>query len=140
MGGYGALKLGLRCPERFAAVAGLSSVTDIKYRFRADTSAAWRPELRRIFGSTSQLKDRGNDLFDLAVKARESGKELPEILSICGSEDFMIMDNRKFNRHMRKIEYPGFYSFERPGTHNWEFWDRHIQDALKFFTTGELPE
>ncbi|MBR7131379.1 MAG: esterase family protein [Lentisphaeria bacterium] len=140
MGGYGALKLGLRCPERFAAVAGLSSVTDIKCRFRAKSSASWRPELRRIFGSVSQLASGGNDLFDLALKARESGKELPEIISFCGKDDFMIRDNRKFNRFMRDIEYPGFYSFERPGSHTWAFWDRYIQDVLKFFTTGELPE
>ena len=73
MGGYGALKLGLRNPERFAAVAGLSSVTDIKCRFRAESSKSWRPELRRIFGSISQLAPRGNDLFDLAQKAVASG-------------------------------------------------------------------
>ena len=83
---------------------------------------------------------RGNDLFDLAEKLRISGKEMPEILSICGTEDFMIEDNRKFNRFMRKIEYPGFYSFERPGSHTWEFWDQYIQDVMVFFTTGQLPE
>lgn len=140
MGGYGALKLGLRCPEKFAAVAGLSSVTDIKRRYRAADSAAWRPELRRIFGSMAQLAAGGNDLFALAGEARQSGKDLPEILSICGKDDFMIEDNRKFNRHMKNIEYPGFYCFEKPGSHTWEFWDNHIQDALKFFVTGELPE
>ncbi|MBE6365065.1 MAG: esterase family protein [Lentisphaerae bacterium] len=140
MGGYGALKLGLRCPEKFAAVAGLSSVTDIKYRFRDKSSAGWHPEFRRIFGTVSQVVPRGNDLFDLAQKAVDSGKELPEIISFCGSEDFMIGDNRKFNKFMRKLEYPGFYAFERPGSHTWEFWDLYIQDVMKFFVTGELPE
>ena len=125
MGGYGALKLGLRCPDRFAAVAGLSSVTDIKCRFRAASSAAWRPELRRIFGGISQLAARGNDLFDLAEKAVASGKELPQIISFCGKSDFMIKDNRKFNKFMQTINYPGFHCFERPGAHTWEFWDTH---------------
>ena len=140
MGGYGAIKLGLRCPEKFAAVAGLSSLVDLKLRYRATDTASWRSELRAIFGSTAQLAPRGNDLFDLAEKLRISGKEMPEILSICGTEDFMIEDNRKFNRFMRKIEYPGFYSFERPGSHTWEFWDQYIQDVMVFFTTGQLPE
>jgi len=140
MGGYGALKLALRCRNKFTAAAGLSSLTDIKYRFKAEDSASWRPEMRRIFGSPSQLVPRKNDLFALAKEAVSAGENLPNILSICGSEDFMIMDNRKFNKHMRKINYPGYYSYERPGSHNWQFWDTYIQDAFKFFNDGTLPE
>ena len=140
MGGYGALKLGLRLPGQFAAVAGLSSVTDIRYRYQAADSASWRPELDRIFGGENQLSAGNNDLFDLAANVVKSSKKLPKILSICGSEDFMIEDNRKFNNFMRTIKYPDFYSFERPGSHNWDFWDTHIQGVLKFFVDGKLPE
>ena len=140
MGGYGALKLALRTPENFAAAAGLSSVTDIKARFRAADSASWRPELKRIFGGINQLSARDNDLFVLAEKAVASGKPLPKILSICGDEDFMIRDNRRFNKFMKTISYPGFHCYERPGVHNWIFWDRYIQDVLKFFDDGTLPE
>ena len=140
MGGYGAIKLGLRRPEKFAAVAGLSTLADLKYRFRAADTASWRPELRRIFGSSAQLASRSNDLFALGETALASGKPLPQILSICGTDDFMIRDNRRFNRHMAKIGYPDFFAFERPGAHTWEFWDRHIQDVLNFFMSGKLPE
>ncbi len=139
MGGYGALKLGLRCPERFNAVAGLSSVTDIKCRFRAASSASWRPELRRIFGGISKLASGGNDLFDLAEKAVASGSPLPRIISFCGKDDFMIQDNRKFNRFMQQIAYPEFYSFERPGIHDWKFWDNCIADVMDFFVNNQLP-
>ncbi|MBO5667660.1 MAG: esterase family protein [Lentisphaeria bacterium] len=140
MGGYGALKLALRTPENFTAAAGLSSATDIKARFRAADSASWRPELKRIFGSSKQLAARDNDLFVLAEKAVASGKKLPKILSICGDEDFMIRDNRRFNKFMKDTGYPEFYSYERPGVHNWIFWDRYIQDVLKFFHDNTLPE
>ena len=27
---------------------------------------------------------------------------------------------------------------ETPGAHTWAFWDRHIQDILKFFFTGDF--
>jgi len=87
MGGYGAIKLGLRLPEKFAAVAGLSTLADLKYRFRAADSASWRPELRRIFGSPARLAAEGNDLFALGETAVASGKPLPKILSICGTDD-----------------------------------------------------
>ena len=140
MGGYGAIKLGLRHPERFAAVAGLSTLADLKWRYQAKDSASWRPELDRVFGGIDCLVPEGNDLFDLAEKAVKSGKKLPRILSICGDEDFMIEDNRRFNRHMAEIGYPGFYSYERPGVHSWDFWETHIQDVVKFFDNGKLPE
>ena len=140
MGGYGALKLVLRRPDRFAAAGALSPVVDLKARFRAADTAHWRPELRRIFGGASQLAARGNDLFTLAKQAVASGAPLPRIVSFCGEDDFMIADNRKFNAFMAKLPYPEYHARLRPGAHNWEFWDRHIQDVLDFFATGRLPE
>ena len=140
MGGYGALKLALRCPEKFAAAGALSAVTDVKYRFRAADSASWRPELRRIFGGVSQLAARGNDLFALAETAVACGGKLPKLLSICGTDDFMIRDNRRFNAHLVRLKYPGFYAYERPGAHTWEFWDAHIPELFDFFLSGKLPE
>ena len=140
MGGYGALKLGLRCPGRFAAVGALSAVTDVKYRLRAADTEAWRTELRRIFGGGSRLAADGNDLFALAGDATGSGKRLPKIISFCGTEDRLLRDNRKFAAHLRRLNYPEFYAYERPGAHTWEFWDAHITEVLDFFISGRLPE
>ena len=140
MGGYGALKLGLRCPERFSAVAGLSPVVDLEARFSAPESAPWRPELENIFVSPEEAGRTGNDLFTLAENAVKSSAPLPKMLSICGTEDFMIEDNRKFNSFMKKINYPEFHSYEYPGSHNWNFWDKYIQTALAFFFDNKLPQ
>lgn len=140
MGGYGALKLGLRLPERFAAVAGLSPVVSIKRRFESPDSAAWLPELRNIFGSPEEAAASGDDLLTLAQQAKDSGATLPRILSICGTEDFMIDDNMEFNAAMHALEIPGFHSYLYPGNHNWEFWDRHIRQVMKFFFDDQLPQ
>lgn len=140
MGGYGALKLGLRLPERFSAIAALSPVVDLERRFNAPESASWLPELKNIFISPEEAKRRGNDLFTLAKKAVDSKEPLPRIISFCGTEDFMIEDNRKFNAFMKKLDFPEFYSYEYPGSHNWGFWDTHIQQALAFFFKNELPQ
>ena len=69
MGGYGALKLGLHHPERFAAIAALSPVVDLECRFNAPDTALWRPELENIFVSPEHARENGNDLFTLAGKA-----------------------------------------------------------------------
>lgn len=137
MGGYGALKLGLRCPEKFAAVAALSAVVDIQNRWKAAESASWAPELVNIFGSPEMVAPSGNDLWTLAQQSQPG--TLPRILSICGSEDFMIEDNRRFNTRMHSLKHIEFHSYEFPGTHNWEFWDRHIRHALEFFFDRRLP-
>lgn len=131
MGGYGALKLALRRPDRFAGAVGLSSVTNIQ---RLLESAEWernRDELINIFGSVSEVISRGNDLFDLASKALNAPK-VPKILTICGTEDFLYQDNLAFRDHMRKINYPNYEYLEGPGSHQWNFWDQHIQNGLKF--------
>ena len=140
MGGYGALKLGLRLPERFSAIAALSPVVDLERRFNAPESASWLPELKNIFINPTEAKQRGNDLFTLAENAVKSGNPLPRIISFCGTEDFMIEDNRKFNSFMKELDFPEFYSYEYPGNHNWNFWDTHIQQALAFFFKSELPQ
>ena len=140
MGGYGALKLALRCPERFAAAAALSPVVDLERRFEAPESAPWLPELENIFISPAEARKNGNDLFTLAQNAVGSGKQLPRLISFCGFDDFMIEDNRKFNARMKQLAYPEFHCFEYPGNHNWKFWDTHIQDAFRFFFDQRLPE
>ena len=139
MGGYGALKLGLRHPERFAAIAALSPVVDLECRFNAPETAAWRPELENIFVSPEHARESGNDLFTLAEKAAASKADLPRIISFCGDKDFMCEDNRRFNAAMDKLAFPQFHHYETPGAHNWAFWDKHIQDALKFFFENRLP-
>ena len=115
MGGYGALKLALRCPERFAAAAALSPVVDLERRFEAPESAPWLPELENIFISPAEARKNGNDLFTLAQNAVGSGKQLPRLISFCGFDDFMIEDNRKFNARMKQLAYPEFHCFEYPG-------------------------
>ena len=140
MGGYGALKLGLRTPERFAAIAALSPVVDLTERFNAPDSASWLPELKNIFVSPQAAEKSGDDLFSLARDAVKSGKKLPRMISICGTEDFMIKDNRKFNSFMKQLAIPEVHSFEYSGTHNWAFWDTHIVTALEFFFDGKLPQ
>ncbi|MGN1364349.1 alpha/beta hydrolase [Victivallis vadensis] len=131
MGGYGALKLALRRPDRYAGAVGLSSVTDIRARME---SADWKTmgrELNNIFGSASDLIPRGNDLFELAAKA-VNAPETPRILTVCGTEDFLYQDNLRFRDHMRELNFPNYEYLEAPGAHQWSFWDLHIQYGLKF--------
>ena len=128
MGGYGALKLALRCPDKFAAAVGLSSVADIKSRIFNPQPTT---ELEHIFLKDGVFADPDNDLMLLADKAIKSTTP-PRIMSVCGTEDGLYENNQTFRRHMEAINYPNYKYMEAPGSHSWDFWDKWIQTALQF--------
>ena len=130
MGGYGALKLVLRQPERFAAAGIMSAVTDICEKFDSQTfnMQLWR----NLFGSKETAVAQKNDLFSLAAEL--AGKKmLPAVAQFCGTEDFLLQDNRKLAAVLEKSNLTHYVYRESPGTHNWEFWDAHIQIILEYF-------
>ncbi len=133
MGGYGALKLGLRRPDRFAAAAALSAVTDINFfltRMRSQPETA--AEADWYFGPVDQAP-ASDDLFDLAAAtAKLPKKQRPKLFQCCGTEDFLYQDNLKFRASMEKLKAYDYQYSEFPGAHTWEFWDEHIQRILKW--------
>lgn len=132
MGGYGALKIGLTYPERFKAIAGLSSAIDIDWIINLHISDPVRTQqMRAIFGSNLKVESTANDLFAVASRLNKR-KKLPQIYFSCGTEDFLYQSNLKFKDHLKdlKIEFT-FESY--PGDHNWQYWDLHIQTVLNWF-------
>lgn len=127
MGGYGALKLGLRCPDRFAAVASLSGAVDMTALYTADKQED-RSFFWDIFGSVESSQAQGNDLVTVAKALIQSGMEIPRIYMACGTEDFLYENNKGF---LESFEKPLAITFEEaPGAHTWDFWDRYIQRVL----------
>jgi putative tributyrin esterase len=71
MGGYGAFKLALTHPERFAAAASLSGALDIRavVNPRSDrNNKIWLAEMRTVFGDLSKVPGSKHDLITLAKK------------------------------------------------------------------------
>jgi putative tributyrin esterase len=128
MGGYGAFKLALRCPERYAAAASLSGALNMAVSAKRGTKE-WVREKRLIFGNLDKLPGSDNDLMALAEKvAAAKGAKLP-LFQWCGTEDFLYQDNLAFRDHARKLGLDLTYE-EGPGTHEWKYWDTMIQRVL----------
>jgi enterochelin esterase-like enzyme len=49
----------------------------------------------------------------------------------CGSDDFLLPANQQFHNELRALELPHQYE-EFSGGHDWDYWDTHIQRALRF--------
>jgi putative tributyrin esterase len=131
MGGYGAFKLALTHPERFAAAASLSGAVDIREVVKSHNDPAnkvWLAEMRNVFGDLSKVPNSQHDLFTLAKKVAKAPVK-PRLYQCCGTEDFLIADNVRFRDFVRKLPLDLTYE-EGPGEHNWFYWDKMIQNVL----------
>jgi S-formylglutathione hydrolase FrmB len=140
MGGYGAFKLALTRPERYAAAASLSGAVDINQVVKPvkndPLNKAWQAEMRTVFGDLSKVPGSKHDLFTLAKRVSR-GSVRPRLYQCCGTEDFLYADNLRFRDAVRKLPLDLTYE-EGPGEHNWGYWDMMIQNVLRWmFPAGK---
>jgi len=128
MGGYGAFKLALRCPEKFSAAASLSGALDV-----SKLAERGGKEFYNIFGNLEKLKGSDNDLFYLAEKVAKSNQPKPALFQCCGTEDFLYEDNIRFRDWAKELGLDLTYE-EEPGTHEWGYWDKKIQRVLEWLS------
>jgi putative tributyrin esterase len=130
MGGYGAFKLALTFPERFAAAASLSGAVYMNQRL-GEERGEMNTDIKLIYGETGGIIKTPNDLMFLAEKfARYKGKK-PKLYQYCGTEDFLIGHNHVFRDHARKLGIDLLY-VEEPGVHEWRYWDMQIAKVIKW--------
>ncbi|OPH58647.1 esterase [Paenibacillus ferrarius] len=126
MGGYGAMKLALTHPDRFAAAASLSGAVDISHR-----ATNFPDDFKLIFEDVSRIKGSGSDLFHLADQLAAYQGVAPQLYQCCGTEDFLYEDNVRFRDYCRELKLNLTYE-EEPGQHEWGYWDHKIQNVLKW--------
>ena len=123
MGGFGAFKLALNHPDRFAAAASLSGALDPS-SLSLDLNTGHLAE--RVWGG-AEIAGTADDLLGLLRRADPAA--LPALFLDCGTEDQLLDHNRRFltAAEQRGVELT---SRLRPGAHTWDFWDQSIQDVL----------
>ncbi|MHA7966501.1 alpha/beta hydrolase [Paenibacillus sp. CAU 1782] len=135
MGGYGAIRNGLKYGERFGAILGLSSalvpyeIAGIKPDFH--NGIAGYGYFRSVFGDLDQVMGSDRDPEELVRGLRASGSEIPRIYMACGTEDFLLEYNRRFHQFLTNEGVSHTY-IETPGAHTWDFWNEHIPGAINW--------
>ncbi len=127
MGGYGAFKLALNYPNRFAAAASLSGALDLAGS--ENLSEERLPDAGNIFKDAESVIGSNNDLIHLLTKAALERTSLPKLYQCCGTEDFLYDANQNFLTHAKANAIPLTYE-EGPGEHEWGYWDTHIQKVI----------
>jgi S-formylglutathione hydrolase FrmB len=126
MGGYGAIGLALKYPERYCAASSHSGA--LHFGNEPATGLEQYPvEFEQITGK--DVPGGPCDLFSLVERADRSG--LPKLRLDCGTEDHLLDVNRRFHEHLTRLGIDHEYR-EYPGAHEWPYWDEHVRETLSF--------
>lgn len=133
MGGYGAIKFGLKHPEMFAFTASMSSAfgaASLTEKELKDPGVI-RDSVLQTFGSADSPTRAANDVFKLAREvSTKKIAPLPYFYFDCGTEDFLFSDNRNLASLFVELKIPHEYR-QLPGNHSWTYWEAQVQEILK---------
>ncbi len=151
MGGYGALKIGLRCSSNYAYVIALSAgcnrysllsknaqtiktVDELLLRRDELTPEQFDKTMQFFvnFGSLDEYNTSETDnLHVISQNIANNIDILPKIFMSCGTDDELATEvNRDLHKHFTKLNIPHFYDEPQGGKHDWDFWDTHIKRGL----------
>ena len=127
MGGFGSLTIGAKNPDKFKAIAAHSALTSLEQMglFVEEPLSAFR-----------QKNPMNEDVF-LTMQAHQA--TLPPVRFDCGKNDLLIEPNRQLHQQLTNHAIPHLYE-EFEGSHEWPYWEAHLQDSLLFFSLVEASQ
>lgn len=129
MGGYGALMIALRNPDKFAAAVCLSGAVDVLESVDFSKEPPFI-KLKAMFGENPE-KVNPYKIYSLIENLTKSGLKLPRIYQAIGREDFLYESNIRFKKYLEEKGIAFAYE-EGPGGHEWDFWDTYIKKAIEW--------
>ncbi len=134
MGGYGAIKFGLKYPEMFVLVGSFSGALQAASLTEKTLGNGWKTltdSIMSVYGADDSPTRKDNDIFKLVREMpAEKAKNLPFIYLDCGTEDGLIAANREFSALLLEKKIPHEFR-ELPGIHDWKFWNAEIKEFLE---------
>jgi S-formylglutathione hydrolase FrmB len=123
MGGYGAVKFGLKHPELFKLAASMSGAFDTPTR--TDDKS-----ILDVFGDAGSSVRQENDIERLARGVNpDKMASLPYFYFDCGLDDPWLGVNNHFADVLSESKIP--YEYRRmPGGHVWPYWDKQVREVL----------
>lgn len=128
MGGYGALRLGIKYADKVAGISAHSSITQL-------------PEINLFTDvdlTTYQCEnsEEANILYWAKHWLTTNKAMLPPLRFDCGKDDILFQGNITFANALKalNIEHQ-FDTFD--GEHAWEYWHEHVATTFAFFDQQE---
>ncbi|HEX3230689.1 MAG TPA: alpha/beta hydrolase family protein [Pyrinomonadaceae bacterium] len=133
MGGYGALKFGLKSPATFAFAGSISGAVAVPSWTEDDYQKlkSIRDSVFSAFGPFGSEARKANDIFEITRNLSNARiASLPFLYLDCGTEDIFISDNSRLAALLREKKVPHEFR-ELPGDHSWPYWNQQVQEVLK---------
>lgn len=141
MGGFGAIHTGLAYPDTFGKVVGLSSAlitNKLKDMEEGVTGGiADYDYYVSVFGDLLKVEESSNSPEYLIRNRKQENRSIPRIYLACGTEDFLLEDNRAFHQFLTEQGVEVQYH-ESQGAHNWLFWNEYLEPSVKWLLSTEV--
>jgi len=124
MGGYGALKTGLKQPQQYAIVGAFSATTNAARRVRLDVKT---PAL--AFGPSDSQTRKDNDV--ILMVGRSDPATLPYIFVMTGSDDPVALEDSRTFVNLAQLMRVRYEYHELPARHEWPFWEKSLEAFLR---------
>jgi S-formylglutathione hydrolase FrmB len=124
MGGHGALYLAIRHENIFGAVGSMSGGVDIR-----PFPDNW--DIKKVLGdyATHPYNWNNNTVINMVDTLHNGALK---IIFDCGVDDFFLQVNRSLHQKLLDKKIDHNYT-ERPGAHNWEYWNNAVKYQFLFF-------
>ena len=133
MGGYGAIKFGLKYPATFVLAASMSGAFGVTRYTEKEMASPNLEPFMKTFGSVGSETRKANDIFEI-TKALTPARiaSLPYFYFDCGTEDAAqhFDRNRELSGLFLEKKIPHEYR-ELPGNHSWQYWNQQVQEILQ---------
>ena len=138
MGGYGAFKLALNHPDRYAAAASLSGALEPFQCFVDEENDQifnlpdFSTNIKNVFGSEEDYRQSVNDL-DYRAKLLDGYEgEQPLLYQCCGVDDTLtysqnVIFSKYIDENTKRLNR--IYSVS-PGGHDWDYWMPRAQEFI----------
>ena len=124
MGGYGALRLGVKYADKVSGISAHSSITQLdEINLFTDTPI-------------THYQCVNEQEHSILYWLEKNQTQLPPLRFDCGKDDILYNGNLSFEKALNARNVT--FEFERfDGEHSWEYWHEHIEQTFAFFNRIE---
>ena len=129
MGGYGAIRNGLKYSQNFSKIGMISAalIIDEIADYDDDSNVLKsRDFYESVFGNLAEIENSDANYKYLI----ENCEDIPDIYMFCGIDDFLFEKNADFYRYLKSKNIESVFIGD-DGEHDWEFCDKYIKEFIK---------
>lgn len=123
MGGHGALSIGLKHPDWFGIAGSMSGVVDLRKH-----TEQWEIDQQLGIYEADTMRWETHSIVTIASQVGNT----PHIIIDCGTDDPLLEENQALHTILQERRIPHTY-IERPGSHDWLYWEEAVAFQLMYF-------